>query len=151
MAVKRSVKKKAEETAVLDTLELVEIAEQFFTTKTQAAAYAERQKTLRDRLAELVEQFGDTDSDGHIFLDLPREIDGFGSLKWEKRVSRSLDADKAEDMLKGKRLLKSCQTTITVLDESKIEALVFQGKITTEEWDEIFPAKEIRALKPVKA
>lgn len=148
MPVKRTVSKKK---ATLDEAALAETAEQYLTVKGQAEDFAKRQKTLRDRLVDYIEQFGEEDSDGHIFLDLPVEIDGFSALKWEKRVSRNLAADEAEVLLKKKRLLTSCQTTITVLDESKIEALFFEGKITEEEWDEMFPAKEVRALKTVKA
>jgi hypothetical protein len=148
MPVKRTVSKKK---VTLDEDALAETTEQYLTVKGQAEDFAKRQRTLRDRLVDYIEQFGEEDADGHILLDLPAEIDGFGALKWEKRVSRALSEDDAEALLKRKRLLKECQTTITVLDESKIEALFFEGKITEAEWDEMFPAKEVRALKTVKA
>jgi hypothetical protein len=133
MPVKRTVSKKK---VTLDEDALAETTEQYLTVKGQAEDFAKRQRTLRDRLVDYIEQFGEEDADGH---------------KWEKRVSRALSEDDAEALLKRKRLLKECQTTITVLDESKIEALFFEGKITEAEWDEMFPAKEVRALKTVKA
>lgn len=146
--VKRTVKKP---TTKFDPKAFQETAEQWSTVKKEKEAAQKRQDTLRLRLVSIVEQFGEADDYGHVFLDLDEEVDGLSGFKWERRVSRPLDEDEAEAILKKRRLLSACQTTITVLDESKIEALMYEGKITDEEYAKMFPEKETRALQPVKA
>ena len=128
---------------------LQETAEQWVEVRKQKETYEARQKTLRDRLGELVTEHGETDEDGHTWIDLPTPVDDLTGFKWEKRTIQNLDEDVAETVLKKRRLLKSCQTTITVLDESKIEALYFQEKITDEEYAEMFPKSSTYALQRV--
>lgn len=145
--VTRVVKKKAS----YDEAEVEETFEQWCAVKAQAEEFTKRQGTLRTRLIDWVEQFGETDDKGHIRLSLRNTVAGFAGMKYERRVSHRLDEDAAEKILAKKRLLKQCQTTITVLDEAKIELLVFNGKLTDEERAEIFPSSETWAFKPEKA
>lgn len=142
--VTRAIKKKG-----LDEAAVSETFEQWNLVKQQVEEFGKRQSTLRSRLVDWLEQYGEADDKGHLRLPL-RNIAGFAGLKYEKRVSRHLDPDAAERILAKKRLLKQCQTTITVLDESAIELLMFNKKLTDEEYAEIFPSSETWAFKPEK-
>jgi hypothetical protein len=146
-----AVKRKASAPKRLDTEQYAADVEQFLALEAQMAEFDKRKKEIRLRLVDAIEQFGEADDKGHIFLDLPDEVRGVAGLKWERRVSRNLDADKAEKVLDKQGLLADAQTTITVLDESKIEALFYEDKITKRQYDSMFPETETRALQKVKA
>lgn len=119
--------------------------------KTQADTLAKRQKELRDRLAGAIETEGYADDKGSLFLDLPEEIDGFGALKYERRVVQSLNEDRAAALVKAKKLEKRCIVMVPVLDQEEIFKAHYDGLITQEELDSIFDTSENFAFKQVKA
>lgn len=127
----------------------VETLRQFLQIKLAEKDLKTRYATVRDRVIDIIQQNGVEDDKGSLYLDLD-ELgldDEFGEAKYERRVSINLDPDRAEEILKKKRLYKSVLTTIEVVDEEKIAALYYQGKISDEEWDELYPASETWAVK----
>lgn len=135
----------------VDNEGLAETFEQWSTTKKMAEEMGKRVSQLRERLVTALNEYGYQDDKGNIRLDLPYEIDGMGNLKYERRSRRVLDPDEAEKLLAKKGILEECQTTITVIDESAIEAAFYQKKITQKEYDAMFPVVESYALKAEKA
>lgn len=96
-------------------------------------ALAERADREKQWLKAQAQEFGTEDDKGSRFVGLREAIDGFLSLKAEKRVRRDLDANMATSILKKKKLLKQCQKTVVMLDEDAVLALIFRGKISKAE------------------
>lgn len=102
---------------------------------------------LRERIVAYVSSAGTPDDAGHVWLDLPESVGAKDRIKYERRVSQHLDEPAAIKFLKRKKLLEECQTTIVVLDESKILAQYHEGNITEEELDKLYTKGETWALK----
>lgn len=103
------------------------------------------QKKVRDSLMETIENAGYTDSDGHWWIDLPEEVDGTTAIKREKRSSRSLDEDAAEEVLTSLGL-EDCFKTVRVVDEDAVWAALYEEKINDADIEAIFPEKVTWAL-----
>jgi hypothetical protein len=144
------VRKRLPSRNTLDEIAFVETADQWSFVKSEHAELGKRLGSLRNRLVDMVEQFGEQDDDGHVWLNLPKLVGKLKGFKWESRKSRNLDEDAAEKLLTEKGLLKSCQTRIVVLDEAKIEQAYYAGKLDDDDWDVLFPVKETRALIAVE-
>lgn len=150
---KRTVtRKKATAKAVVDVATTLR---QYLTLRVQREALEDREGTLKKSLQEIIESSGYEDDQGHFWLDLeePVTVDGFGSvprLKRERRVSVSFKEDTAEDILKSKGLYDKCTTLVPVYDEEEIRKAHFQGLLSDEDIDAIYPSKVIWAFRPIK-
>ena len=95
------------------------------------------------------------ESDGHIWLDLPEEVEGFAQLKYEKRQPQDvLNQERTMAFLRRKKLLDEVAPVITVreIDEDKLVALAFEKRITEAELKKLYDTPDpIWAFKPVKA
>jgi len=105
-------------------------------------------KVIMDELAES----GQTDQKGNqwiYFTDDPVEGRVKG-IKRERRVSRRLDEETAEEYLREKGLYEQCTETIVVLSEEKLLALAFgQGApITDEDLESLYVVNETWAFCP---
>lgn len=132
------------------------IVRQFLTLRVQREALEEREGTLKKSLQQTIEASGYEDDKGHFWLDLDEEVavDGFGTckaLKRERRVSVGFAEATAEEILKAKGIYDQCTTLVPVYDEEEIRKAHFQGLLSDEDIDAIYPSKVIWALKPVKA
>ena len=92
-----------------------------------------------------VTKSGYKDDHGSLWLDLP-EGAPIGHVKYERRVTKSLDDEAAEKFLKKKKLYDQCLTTLTVLDEQKLLALFYEDKITEDELDALYGESESFAM-----
>ena len=117
--------------------------ERFLQTKAMADESAARLKTQRDTLIAFVEKSGIVDDKGHQWT----EAEGIGTAKRERRVSNVFDSDFAEDWLKENNLWKECTTTITVLDEDAIVALIYTDKIPQDVADQMYTERASFAFK----
>lgn len=134
------------DTNTLTVSGLVRLVTDYVEAKRTADTVAKRFNDLKARLAEYVDENGEVDDKGNLWVELP-DNSPVGSLKREKRVSRFLDEDATEEFLKKKRLYKDCTSTITVLDEEKILAAHYAGKISEEELDALYAEKITWAFK----
>ena len=122
---------------------IVGTVEQFEEAKELQKTAKKRYDKLREAIVDFLQSNGSPDSDGHLWFDLPEEVFGKERLKYEKRTpSPSLDETKAEKLLKRRDLLEECQTTITVLDESKILKLYHEGRLSEKDLDSIYSASD---------
>ena len=96
---------------------------------------------VKSYLSDLVDTDGEADDKGHLWYQLPEEVDGYVSLKRERRVSQSLDLDEAERILKEKGLDSRCFVTMPVLNEDEVMACLYEGLLTEEDVDTMFPKK----------
>ena len=109
---------------------------QYLALKKEADMLSERTTELKKRLTSDVEEFGEENDRGHIVLD----VDGV-TLTKQRKVSKNLDMDVAEQMLKKRGIYDRCVKMEPVLQENEILACVYTGDLTEEDIDVMFPDK----------
>lgn len=122
----------------------------FARLKTTVKSLTEQQNGIRDELASLVENAGEVDSDGSQWLNLPAEVDGIASLKRERRVTRTLNMEESERILRDKGLYDECVVMVPALDEDAVMAALVQEKLTAEDIEEMYTSKITYAFIPQK-
>jgi hypothetical protein len=120
--------------------------QQYVTLKDEADAIGERVTTIKKRLTSYVEDLGETNEKGSIVLPIGDERTGTKSIVKQRRVSKVFDEATANNLLKDKNLFDSCTKTITVLDQDAVMAAYYEGKLTDEDIDTMFPEKVVWAL-----
>jgi len=124
---------------------------QWIEIKANADQLAKRQKELRDWLCGAIEEQGYADDKGNLYLELPEEVEGFAGLKYERRVTPSLSAERAEALIKAKGLEKRCIVMVPEIDQEEIYKAHYEGLISQEELDSIFDINTTYAFKQTKA
>lgn len=109
-----------------------------------------RRTDLRTNIFEYLEQHGEYDEKGNIFFELPSSFDGYVRVEKTKRVTRKIDEVAAETILAENNLEDEIYETVRVVSEDKLMAAFYEGKITEDELERIFPAKVVWALTPKK-
>ena len=105
-----------------------------------------RSKELNAKLTEQIDLNGQEDSEGNIFLDLPFDADGITKLEKQRRASRKLDEDMAESILSSLGIDDEVYEMVKTLSEEKLMAAYYDGKITEDQLDSMFPVKVSWAL-----
>jgi len=113
--------------------------------KGQIDILSKRQKDIRDELMVAVESDGFSDDQGHWWLELTG-VDGDFSIQRQRRVSRSLDTDAAEDILTKAGVLEDCYKTVRVIDEDAVMQALYAETLTEADIDAIYPTKVTWAL-----
>lgn len=114
---------------------------QYMTIKRRIDDLSKEQVVLKGELSDIVDKDGEPDDKGHIWLSLPEEVDGVTSLKRERRVSQSLDIDAAILILTKKGLAERCIKPVPTIAEDEVMAALYEGKLTEEDVDTMFPKK----------
>jgi hypothetical protein len=109
-----------------------------------------RQKELRDSLMALIEAEGEEDDKGHLWLNFEEPINGYVAIQRQRKVAQSLDPDIAERIIRSRGLYDKCYTLVPVLDEAAIMAAHYEGDLSAEEIDAMFPSKVTYAFVPKK-
>lgn len=185
---KPSMKKPAPEAPAERPLSSPQVVSRTFATwliaKEAVDRYQQEAQKLRDLLLQQIESQGQVDEKGNYFLPLPEPEPGsyagadYVGLVRQKRVSLSLDEEKALAILGEKDLLDSCaESWIQVVDvdaavrlltdagllppgevevrtslnEDAIRAAFFDRKLTREDFRAIFNEKITWALVPQKS
>jgi len=89
-----------------------------------------RSKELRDRLFAHLDEDGYEDDKGNVQLELGADIDGVVRLEKQRRVTRKLNEPKADEILSELGLKDGIFVMTPVLDEDKLMAAFYEGKIT---------------------
>lgn len=113
-------------------------------------ALEKRSKELRDKILTVVDVDGFEDDKGNIVYDLDQPIDGVMRLEKQRRATRKLDEEKAEEIIEAKGLGDKLYKMVRVLDEDAIMASHYEGELTEEEIDEMFPVSVVWALRTPK-
>lgn len=124
---------------------------EFVTLRRRIDDMTKQQSAIKSELSELVETEGEPDEKGNLWLRLPHEVDGFTALQRQRKVSQSLDEDVATELLKTKGLYDRCYTMLPVLKEDEVMACLYEGLLTEEEVDSMFPKKVTWAFLTSKA
>jgi len=110
----------------------------------------ERRKELREKLFAYLEEEGFEDEKGNLQLPLANPIEGVLRIEKSGRRTRKLDEMKAEEIIEANNLGESVYKMVRVIDEDALMAAHYEGKLTEEELDEMFPVSVVWALRTVK-
>lgn len=141
----------------IDWAAVSQAVRQFRTIQDQEKVLKRAREDLRDQLDALVRLSGLEDDKGHLLLDLPEPVQGIRALCVQRRVSRPLDPEKAEQILKsittsadGSTLWDDCIEWVAVLDEDKVMAARYDGLLNDAQIDEMYPKSVSEAFVPIK-
>lgn len=123
---------------------------EFILLKKQIDELTKRQTEIKTRLSAVVEELGEADDKGHVWYELPQEIEGYVAMQRQKRVSQKLDEETAEALLKERELYDRCFRLLPVLDEDEVMACLYEGLITESDVDAMFPKSISWAFVPTK-
>lgn len=137
---------KEEEPRVPAIDDLESQAKQYIFFKKQVEYFESELKSLREKLFEDIDANGELDGSGNLFVELSTEIDGVTMLQKQKRVSRKIDPQMADNLIVSKGLETELYKTIQVIDEDALMAALYEGKLTEEEVDLMYPQKIVWAL-----
>jgi hypothetical protein len=110
----------------------------------------ERRKELREKIFSYLEDEGYEDEKGNLQLPLANPIDGVLRIEKSGRRTRKIDEMKAEEIIESNGLSESVYKMVRVIDEDALMAAHYEGKLTEEEIDEMFPVSVVWALRTVK-
>ena len=119
---------------------------QYVVVKDEVKFLSDRENEMKQRVIDSLKELGEEDSRGHIVAEVNDEKTGISSVVHQKRISKSLDMDKAETILNLKGIKDRCIKLVPTINEDEIMAAYYEGLITEQEVDEMFPAKITYAL-----
>ena len=122
----------------------------FVRLKTTIKSLTTDAESIKKDLSAIVDTDGEEDEDGSRWLNLPTEFDGFSSLKRERRVTRKIDIEAAETLLREKGLYDRCVEQRPVLNEDEVMACFAEDLLSDEDFDMIFPSTITYAFVPSK-
>jgi hypothetical protein len=114
---------------------------QYLALKKEVEVLSKRQDEIKSRLKLTVEAAGETDDRGHVTLKVEDDIIGDVTLTQQRRVSKTLDMNVAEDLLKERGIYDKCVKMVPVLQEDAIMSCVYTGELSEADVDTMFPAK----------
>jgi hypothetical protein len=109
-----------------------------------------RTKELRESIFSFIDDLGEEDANGNISVYLNAPIDGVVRLEKQRRVSRKLNEPVAETIIEAKGLGDALYEMKRVINEEALMAAYFNGELTEEELDEMFPVDVTWALRTPK-
>jgi predicted RNA-binding protein associated with RNAse of E/G family len=135
----------------MDMQELNELVLENAVLKDKIDSLSGIQNEVKKQLKVAITELGEVSENGHVVVELDHEIEGISKVMNQKRVSKNLDIDVAEALLTEKGIHERCIQMIPVLNEDEIMAAYYEGLITEEDIDKMFPAKVTWALVMSKA
>jgi len=133
-----------------DADDLVNQAKEYAFVKKQIDYLEKQKKELHTKLFEKIDGDGFTDDKGNVILELPTEVEGFVSVMKQRRVTRKINELKAEEVITAHNLEDSLYKTIRVIDEDALMSALYEGVLTEEEVDEMYPQNVVWALVMIK-
>ena len=124
---------------------------EFIGYKKQIDQLTKYQNDIKAELNEYVQEHGEEDDKGHLWVTLPEDVDGYSGMQRQRRVSQSLDMDAAIVILSKKGLAERCIRSIPTVDEDEVMSALYNGELTEADVDEMFPKKITWAFVPNKS
>jgi hypothetical protein len=124
---------------------LIADTRQYLALKDQIDFLTKRQSEIKQRLVDTV-SLEEPDDKGHRVIKIEDETVGDVTLTRQRRVSKNLDMTIAEDLLTVRGIKDTCIKMIPTLDEAAIMAAFYEGYLSEEDIDTMFPAKETYAF-----
>jgi hypothetical protein len=126
----------------LDLAYVQRLAEEFLRSKETQASIEKRTNSIKAELTTYVETAGVPDDKGHLWLTI-----GDMRLKRERRISRSLDTQAAQDWAVANGHWDSVKEVVEVLDEDKLLGLAWSNKELENQIQSFYIEKESWAFK----
>lgn len=120
--------------------------QQYIALKDQIDMLGERRDEIKKRLTSAVEQLGSVNDKGSFVLDVNDELTGTKAVVKQRRVSKVLNEKQAEKILRDKNIFETCTKQITVLDPDVIMSKYYDGELSDDDIDAMFPEKVVWAL-----
>lgn len=120
--------------------ELLENVRQYLALKDNIELLTKRQTEIKQRLIEVVD-VETPDDRGHKVLKVSIDDANEVTLTRQRRVSKTLNMDVAEDILTKKGIKDQCIKMVPTIDESAIMSAFYENYLTEEDIDAMFPAK----------
>jgi hypothetical protein len=130
--------------------EVITKIREFLSYKVQIDKLTKSQAPIKAEVMEAIEAHGEEDDKGNYVFELPITIDGYSKMVRQRRVTRKLDMDEALSVLKQRGLYDSCVTMVPMVNEDAVMSALYEGKISEEEIDAMWPQNVIWALLPTK-
>jgi REP element-mobilizing transposase RayT len=130
----------------VDKSELIDYVRQNSVLKERLDELTAIQSDVKKNLKQGIEELGEADDRGHIIVEIDDEVSGIARVMNQKRVSKTLDIEVAEKLLTERGIHDRCITMVPVLNEDEIMAAFYEGAISEEDIDTMFPAKVTWAL-----
>jgi len=121
-------------------------ARQYIFVKKQMEFFESELKKLREQIFEHVDTSGEIDGSGNLFVELPSEIEGVKTIQKQRRVTRKINPEMADNVIMSKGLENDLYKTIQIIDEDALMAALYEGKLTEEEIELMYPEKVVWAL-----
>jgi hypothetical protein len=118
---------------------------QYITIKNELKVLETRQSELKARLVGALDEL-EPDDRGHKVLHVKDDIVGEVKLTKQRKVSKNLDMSIADEVLTAKGIKDSCIVMVPTLDSAAIMSAYYEGSLTEEDIDKMFPAKESYAF-----
>jgi hypothetical protein len=125
---------------------LIKDAREYSFLKQQIEFLEKQQKEVRERLFTQLDELGEVDDKGNVIIELPEEVNGFGAVVKQRRVSRKIDELVADEIITEKRMEEQLYKTIRVVDEDALMAALYNDELTEAEIDLMYPQKIVWAL-----
>jgi uncharacterized protein YebE (UPF0316 family) len=125
---------------------LIKDAREYSFLKQQIDFLEKQQKEVRERLFSTLDEMGEVDDKGNIIIELPEEVNGFGAVVKQRRVSRKIDELVADEIITEKSMEEQLYKTIRVVDEDALMAALYNDELTEAEIDLMYPQKIVWAL-----
>jgi len=126
-------------------MDITSTVRQYLSLKDEAALLTNRTNQLKEQLLAVVDQ-EDSDDRGHKKIVVEDKIKGKVTLTKQRKVIKNLDMNIAEDILTAKGIKDKCLKMVPTLDESAIMSAFYEGLLTEDDIDAMFPAKVIYAF-----
>jgi hypothetical protein len=129
------------------------VSRSFLKKKVLVDALSEEMKVDRDKLMAFLDDLGEEDTNGSLAVSFPVPIEGYVGIQKQRRVSRKLvsfDVVKARLAALGldSRVVKT--VTTDVIDEEELLQAHWEGLISEDDLDALYPASVTWALTPQK-
>jgi hypothetical protein len=129
----------------MDLEQVKKTLRQYVSLKNEIGVLTTRQSELKSRLMVSLDEV-EPDDRGHRVLSVNDDIVGNIKVTKQKRVSKTLDMAVAEEILTRKGIKDACIKMVPTLDDSAIMSAFYEGYLTEEDIDKMFPAKESYAF-----
>lgn len=125
--------------------EIKKSVRQFIRLKDEVGVLTTRQNQLKSRLMDELNNV-EPDDRGHRVFEFTDEDYGDIKITKQRKVFKNLDMDIAEEILTRKGIRDTCIKMVPTLDEGAIMSAFYEGYLTEEDIDSMFPAKESYAF-----
>jgi hypothetical protein len=123
---------------------------EYIKAKSSADFFKQRCEELRTDIFAYIDESGEEDSNGSFAVKFDAPIDGVAGLQKSRRATRKLNEGKADEVIEATGIADDVYEMKRVINEGALMAALYEGKITEEQLDEMFPVEVVWALRTLK-